>query len=48
MNESLWMWNEQDKCWVCKACGMAALNNYRGVSVDSNYCPHCGAKMEGE
>ena len=47
MSKAYWIWNDEDECWVCEACGMAALNNYRGNSVDSNYCPHCGKKMEG-
>lgn len=41
-----WIWNEENECWVCSNCEMSALNNYRGNSTDSNYCPNCGAKME--
>lgn len=47
MSKSYWIWNDEDECWVCAACEMSALNNYRGNSVNSNYCPHCGKKMEG-
>ena len=42
-----WIWNEENECWVCSNCEMSALNNYRGNSTDSNYCPNCGAKMDG-
>lgn len=40
-----WIWNEENECWVCSNCESSALNNYRGNSTDSDYCPHCGAKM---
>ena len=43
-----WIWSEENECWVCSNCEMSALNNYRGNSVDSNYCPNCGAKMDGD
>ena len=42
-----WIWNEDCECWVCSVCERSALNNYRGLSVNSEYCPHCGAKMDG-
>ena len=42
-----WIWSEENECWVCSNCEMSALNNYCGNSVDSNYCPNCGAKMDG-
>lgn len=41
-----WIWNEENECWICSNCEMSALNNYRGNSTDSNYCPNCGAKMD--
>ena len=43
-----WIWSEENECWVCSNCEMSALNNYRGNSTDSNYCPNCGAKMDME
>lgn len=43
-----WTYDEQNECFVCSECGLSALNNYRGLSVDSEYCPHCGAKMDGK
>ena len=42
-----WIWNDENQCWICSNCEMSALNNYRGNSTDSNYCPSCGAKMDG-
>lgn len=42
-----WIWNEDCECWVCSVCERSALNNYRGLSVNSEYCPHCGKKMDG-
>ena len=43
-----WVWNEECHCWVCSNCYLSALNNYRGWSTESNYCPNCGARMDGE
>ena len=31
--------------YVCSSCGRAALNDYRGESVDSRFCPGCGKRM---
>lgn len=43
-----WIWNDEDECWICSNCELSALNNYRGDSTESNYCPYCGAKMDGD
>lgn len=43
-----WVWDEETDCWVCSNCEASALNNYRGNSTDSNYCPNCGAIMDGD
>ena len=43
-----WMWDTVDEVWFCSVCDCCALNNYRGLTTDSNYCPTCGAKMDGE
>ena len=43
-----WIWNEECECWCCSRCEASALNNYRGLSVESNFCPNCGARMKGE
>lgn len=45
--EGEWKYNEDCDCFVCSACGNSALNNYRGLSVNSNFCPNCGSKMKG-
>lgn len=45
--EGEWRYNEDCECFVCSVCGNSALNNYRGLSVDSNFCPNCGAHMTG-
>ena len=29
----------------CSNCMYSALNNYRGLPVDSKFCPHCGKRM---
>lgn len=31
--------------YVCSNCAYSALNDYRGNSTDSRFCPHCGKKM---
>lgn len=43
-----WIWDEENECWLCSNCESSALNNYRGNSADSDYCPNCGAKMDGK
>ena len=43
-----WEYIEEDDCYICSNCKASALNNYRSLSVNSNYCPNCGAKMGGE
>ena len=42
-----WIYDVENGCFICSECKMSALNNYRGLSVDSENCPHCGAKMDG-
>ena len=29
----------------CSNCMYSALRNYRGLPVDSRFCPHCGKQM---
>ena len=29
----------------CSNCKSSALRNYRGLPVDSKFCPHCGKRM---
>ena len=31
--------------YVCSNCAYSALNDYRGRSTDSKFCPHCGKRM---
>ena len=46
-SEGEWSFNGDYDCFVCSVCGHSALDNYRGLSVNSNFCPNCGAKMKG-
>lgn len=34
-----------DVVYVCSNCRASALNDYRGNSVDSRFCPTCGKRM---
>lgn len=34
--------------YVCSICGIRALFDDSGDHAFSNYCPNCGAKMDGE
>lgn len=43
--EAEWLYSEVDPVYVCSACGYCALNDYRGRSTDSRFCPHCGKLM---
>lgn len=31
--------------YECSSCRWMALNDYRGRSTDSKFCPHCGKRM---
>lgn len=31
--------------YECSNCSWMALNDYRGRSTDSKFCPHCGKRM---
>ena len=31
--------------YICSECKYPALNDYRGRSTDSKFCPHCGKRM---
>ena len=37
--------DEDEYDFICSNCGYCALNNYRGLPVDSRFCPHCGKFM---
>ena len=40
-----WLYSEVDPVYKCSNCGYCALNDYRGRSADSKFCPHCGKFM---
>jgi len=40
-----WIYDSECECYYCSNCGAAALNNYRGLSTKSEFCPNCGAIM---
>lgn len=46
-----WIWGAQDfecgKSHECSVCG-GFIDYYHGGADDYNYCPNCGAKMDGE
>lgn len=37
--------DEDEYDFICSNCGYCALNNYRGLPVDSKFCPNCGKRM---
>ena len=41
-------WGFDGMGWTCSECGEYALSNKTKMQVGSNYCPNCGAKMDGE
>lgn len=41
-----WKWSEENECWVCPKCGLSALNDYKGNSTESEFCPHCGIPLK--
>lgn len=43
--EAEWNCFVDEGIYVCSNCGRAALNDYRGRSADSRFCPHCGKRM---
>lgn len=44
-----WIKEDDEGCWwyECSECGDYPLKNAYGHDVLSDYCPACGAKMEG-
>lgn len=34
-----------DLIYVCSNCERSALNDYKGNSTDSRFCPNCGKRM---
>ena len=41
-------WGFDGLGWTCSECGEYALTNKAKLQVHSAWCPHCGAKMDGE
>ena len=41
-----WEYFEEDNCYLCSNCRSSALNDYKGQSTNSSFCPHCGAEMD--
>ena len=41
-------WGFDGMGWTCSECGEYALSGKSKMQVGSNFCPHCGAKMDGE
>lgn len=46
--ERMAKWILQDYYPVCNKCKGSALRDNIGMAILSEYCPSCGAKMEGE
>ena len=40
-------WGFDGLGWTCSECGEYALTNKAKMQVHSNYCPNCGARMDG-
>lgn len=41
-------WGFDGMGWTCSECGEYALCKTAQLQVHSQYCPNCGAKMDGE
>lgn len=45
-----WLWELADNGWanhICSECGYTKNTDIH-VVIDYEYCPHCGARMDGE
>lgn len=43
--EAEWLFSLVNPVYRCSNCGYSALNDYRGRSSASKFCPHCGKYM---
>lgn len=43
-----WIYRGEEKGYQCSACQSFCLLNYESDWCKSEYCPHCGAKMDGK
>lgn len=48
VKHAIWFRNPAKRnCWCCSHCGKFAMSDCH-MWILTNYCPHCGAKMEEE
>jgi hypothetical protein len=53
-NVAKWVYKEKEDAFFCSRCDREALIDANMIGIDfaiaelSDYCPHCGAKMESE
>lgn len=46
VKHAIWFRNPaKHNCWCCSHCGKFAMSDCH-MWILTNYCPHCGAKME--
>ena len=43
-----WVWHSEERGYLCSECGSGCLLNYESDWHKSDWCPHCGAKMDLE
>ena len=43
-----WIWHSEERGWLCSECGSGCLLNYESDWHKSDWCPHCGCKMDLE
>ena len=43
-----WKWHSEERGYLCSECGSGCLLNYESDWHKSDWCPHCGAKMDLE
>ena len=43
-----WIWHSEERGYLCSECGSGCLLNYESDWHKSDWCPHCGAKMDLE
>ena len=43
-----WIWHSEERAYLCSECGSGCLLNYESDWHKSDWCPHCGAKMDLE
>lgn len=46
--EARWIWNNNDKKWVCSFCHMSCLYNSFGAPLASKCCSYCGRHMRND